>query len=174
MSIAKLSAALVVLPSRVLGSFDSLFLLGIRVWVGWDFLKSGLLKIGSWQNTLFLFQQEYHTPLLPPAVAAVAGTAGELAFPVLLFAGVASRLSALGLFAVNVMAVVSYAHVLLGEGFEAALAQHYLWGFSLLVLMVFGPGKLSIDYLIVRSVDRRPASGRDGAKPAAVHAVHAV
>jgi putative oxidoreductase len=173
MSIATISNALVLLPSRVLGSFESLFLLGIRLWVGWEFFKSGLLKIGSWQNTLFLFQQEYHTPLLPPAVAAVAGTAGELAFPVLLFVGVAGRLSALGLFAVNVMAVVSYAHVLLSEGFEAALAQHYLWGFALLVLILFGPGKLSADHLIVRSVGERPADAR-GAKPAASRAMHAV
>jgi uncharacterized membrane protein YphA (DoxX/SURF4 family) len=85
-----------------------------------------------------------------PAVAAVAGTTGELVFPLLLFVGLASRLSALGLFAVNVMAVVSYTHVLLTEGFEAALAQHYLWGFALLVLVVFGPGKLSLDYLGAR------------------------
>src|SRR4030095_255814 len=83
MFIAKLANVLIILPRRILGSLDSLFLLGIRLWVGWDFFKSGLLKIGSWQNTLFLFQQEYHTPLLPPVIAAVAGTTGELAFPVL-------------------------------------------------------------------------------------------
>ncbi len=174
MSIATLSNLLVVLPSRVLGSLESLFLLGIRFWVGWDFFKSGLLKIGSWQNTLFLFQNEYHTPLLPPAVAAVAGAGGELAFPVLLFAGIAGRLSAVGLFAVNVMAVVSYANVLLSEGFEAALAQHYLWGFALLVLIVFGPGKVSADYLIVRSAGVQPAGARDASKPATSQAAHAV
>jgi len=43
------------------------------------------------------------------------------------------------------MAVVSYAHVLLSEGFEAALGQHYLWGTLLLVLIVFGPGRWSLD-----------------------------
>jgi putative oxidoreductase len=147
MLIEKISIALVGVPTRVFGSFESLFLLGVRLWVGWEFFKSGLVKIGSWQTTLFLFREEYHTPLLPPAIAAVAGTAGELVFPLLLFAGVAGRLSALGLFAVNAMAVVSYAHVLLSEGFEAALAQHYLWGFALALLVVFGPGKLSVDHL---------------------------
>ena len=150
MSIAKVSNVLVDTPTRVFGSLESVFLLGVRLWVGWDFFKSGLIKIGSWPTTLFLVREEYHTPLLPPAVAAVAGTAGELVFPLLLFVGLAGRLSALGLFAVNVMAVVSYAHVLLTEGFEAALAQHYLWGFALLVLVVFGPGKLSLDYLGTR------------------------
>ena len=150
MSIAKISNVLVGVPTRVFGRLESVFLLAVRLWVGWDFFKSGLIKIGSWPTTLFLFREEYHTPLLPPAVAAVAGTTGELVFPLLLFVGLAGRLSALGLTAVNVMAVVSYAHVLLTEGFEAALAQHYLWGFALLVLIVFGPGKLSLDYLGAR------------------------
>jgi uncharacterized membrane protein YphA (DoxX/SURF4 family) len=35
--------------------------------------------------------------------------------------------------------------VLLTEGFEAALGQHYLWGFMLLVLVVFGPGRWALD-----------------------------
>ena len=54
------------------------------------------------------------------------------------------------------MAVVSYAHVLLSEGFEAALAQHVLWGFMLIVIATYGPGKVSLDYLLVR--DRAGAS----------------
>ena len=33
-------------------------------------------------------------------------------------------------------------------GFEAALAQHVLWGFMLIVLMVYGPGRISLDYLL--------------------------
>ena len=147
MSIARLHTLLVQVSSRVLGTLASPLLLVTRLWVSWEFLKSGWLKITSWQNTLFLFQNEYRVPVLPPYAAAVAGTAGELVFPVLLIVGVAGRLSAVGLFAVNVMAVVSYAHVLLTEGFEAAVGQHYLWGFALLVLAVFGPGRFSVDAL---------------------------
>jgi putative oxidoreductase len=150
MLLDKVSNALIGVPTRIFGSLESVFLLAVRLWVGWEFFKSGLIKISSWPTTLFLFREEYHTPFLSPAVAAVAGTAGELVFPVLLFAGIAGRLSALGLFAVNAMAVVSYAHVLLSEGFEAALAQHYLWGFALAMLVVFGPGKLSLDHLGTR------------------------
>ncbi len=59
--------------------------------------------------------------------------------------GLLGRYAAAGLFAVNVLAVVSYAHVLLAEGFEAALGQHYLWGFMLLVLTVVGPGRWAVD-----------------------------
>ena len=68
-------------------------------------------------------------------------------FPALLMAGFMGRYAAVSLFAVNVVAVVSYAHVLLAGGFEAALGQHYLWGFMLLVLAVFGPGRWSVDSL---------------------------
>ena len=122
-----------------------LLLLGLRLWVPWQFFKAGLVKVSDWQSTLWLFEEEYHVPLLPPAIAAAAGTAGELVFPVLLAAGLATRWAALGLSLVNVMAVVAYAHVVLGEGFEAALGQHWLWGTVLAVLFTFGPGRWSVD-----------------------------
>jgi len=131
--------------SRCMGWLASPLLLAIRLYVPWQFFKSGLLKLQGWDSTLYLFREEYHVPLLPPVAAAVAGTAGEIVFPVLLAAGLLTRYSAIGLSAVNVMAVVSYAHVLLSEGFEAALGQHYLWGSLLLVLAVFGPGRWSLD-----------------------------
>jgi putative oxidoreductase len=82
------------------------------------------------------------------------GTTGELVFPIFLILGLGGRFAALGLFAVNLMAVVSYAHVLLGEGFEAALGQHYLWGFMLMILAVYGPGRWSLDTLIANRVGR--------------------
>lgn len=131
-----------------------LLALGTRLWVSWQFFKSGLLKLQSWETTLFLFEDEYRVPLLSPEAAAWAGTAGEIVFPVLLALGLLGRVGALGLSLVNVLAVVSYAHVLLQEGFEAALAQHYLWAFMLLVLAVYGPGPLALDRLI------RPSSAR--------------
>ena len=133
---------------RALDSLQSPFALATRVYVSWQFLKSGWLKISNWDQTLSLFRDEYHVPLLPPPLAAVLGTAGELILPVLLIIGLAGRLSALGLFAVNAIAVISYAHVLLSKGFEAAVAQHYLWGFMLLVLVVYGPGSLSVDHFL--------------------------
>jgi uncharacterized membrane protein YphA (DoxX/SURF4 family) len=46
--------------------------------------------------------------------------------------------------------------VLLAEGFEAALAQHVLWGFMLLILIVCGPGRIAADsWLERRSAARR-------------------
>ena len=133
------------LAERATRPFESLLLLGTRLYVAWQFLKSGWLKVTDWETTLFLFKDEYHTPLLPPVAAAMAGTFGELIFPLLLILGLLTRYAAAGLFAVNVVAVVSYAHVLYSEGFEAAIGQHYLWGFMLLVVAIYGPGAWSAD-----------------------------
>jgi putative oxidoreductase len=138
--------------ARLLNPLQPLLLLGLRLWVSWQFLKSGWLKLGDWDSTLFLFQEEYRVPLLSPELAAVAGTFGELFFPLLLIFGILGRYAAIGLSAVNVLAVVSYSHVLLASGFEAALGQHYLWGLMLLVIVVFGPGSLSVQ----REASSRP------------------
>ncbi len=147
---------LIVLPERVLGSLESAFLAALRIWVGWEFFKSGWLKVTNWDSTLFLFREEYHVPLLPSNIAAVLGAGGELVFPVMLWLGIASRIGAVGLSAVNAMAVIAYAHVLFAEGFEAALGQHYLWGLALMVLIVHGPGRVSTDqWLIAHSPSRK-------------------
>jgi putative oxidoreductase len=125
-------------------------LLGTRLWVSWQFLKSGWLKLTTWDVTLELFRSEYQVPVLPPTVAAICGTFGELFFPILLMLGLFTRVGALGLFAVNALAVIAYWHVLGGEGFEAGLAQHILWGYMLAVIAVAGGGALSLDEKLAR------------------------
>lgn len=145
MNIFAVIARIAGMLDRGLKSLQPLVALATRCWVSWQFLKSGMLKLEDWETTLFLFQEEYHTPVLSPQLAAIVGTAGELIFPLLLIPGLFGRPAAVGLLAVNVMAVVAYAHVLLADGFEAALGQHYLWGFMLVILAVYGPGRLSLD-----------------------------
>jgi len=137
-----------------LDRLHSLLLLATRLYVGWQFTKSGWIKITSWDTTLGLFHDEYHVPLLPPDVAAVMGTCGELGFPILLYLGLFTRLGALGTFFVNTMAVISYRQVLFAEGYEAALDDHFLWGYMLLVVMVFGPGRISLDHWLERRAAR--------------------
>jgi putative oxidoreductase len=131
--------------ARLLDRLRPWLLLATRLWVSWQFLKSGWIKITTWDTTLLLFREEYHVPLLPPPLAAVCGAFGELFFPVLLVLGFFTRFGALGLFAVNAMAVISYWHVLGSEGYEAALAQHVLWGYMLAVIAVCGAGAVSLD-----------------------------
>jgi putative oxidoreductase len=136
---------------RGLDRLRSLLLLGTRLWVSWQFLASGWLKVTNWDSTVELFRSEYHVPLLPPYLAAVVGAFGELFFPILLVFGLFTRLGALGLFAVNAMALISYWHVLGQDGFEAARGQHYLWGYMLLVIATCGGGVFSLDTLLEKS-----------------------
>lgn len=120
--------------------------LAIRVYVAQVFFRSGLLKIGNWDGTLYLFRNEYRVPLLPPEAAAWLGTAAELALPPLLVLGLAARFAALSLFLFNLVAVASFWHVLREN--DAALASHFYWGLLLLVTLCHGPGTLSLDRLI--------------------------
>ncbi len=119
--------------------------LALRLWVANVFWKSGLTKIQSFETTVFLFTHEYHVPLLSPQVAATLGTFTELVFPVLLALGLAGRFSAAVLFIFNIVAVISYPDLN-----EFGLEQHQIWGLMLLVLVLHGPGKLSIDHWIAR------------------------
>ncbi len=134
--------------ARTLDHLRSLLLLFTRLWVSWQFLKSGWLKLTNWDVTLELFRNEYQVPLLSPTIAALLGTFGELIFPALLVCGLFTRVGALGLFAVNALAVVSYWHVLGNDGYEAALGQHILWGFMIAVIAIFGSGAIALDRVL--------------------------
>lgn len=117
----------------------------IRLWVANVFWKSGLTKIASWDSTLALFTYEYRVPLIPPELAAFLGTAVELSMPVLLVLGLGTRLGAGILFVFNIMAVISYPDLN-----EIGIKDHQYWGLLLLVPLLHGPGRLSIDHLLRR------------------------
>lgn len=142
-----MNASLISYGERVVGWLQAaahLVDLGIRLYVAEVFFRSGLLKIGNWNGTLYLFENEYKVPLLSPTLAAWLGTFGELFFPLLLALGLAARLSALALSVFNVVAVISFWHVLSGN--EAALMSHVYWGMLLLVTLCHGPGRVSVDH----------------------------
>lgn len=125
-----------------------LFDLAIRLYVAQVFVRSGWLKISDWSTTQLLFENDYHVPLLPSDVAAVAGATGELALPVLLVLGLAGRFGAAGLFVVNLVAATSFPDIS-----DLGLKDHVLWGALLLVTLFHGPGRLSVDHWLRR---RRP------------------
>ena len=124
--------------------FGDLF---IRVWVARVFLLAGLTKIQTWDTTVFLFSSEYNVPLLSPYWAAMSGTIVELVVPVLLLIGLFGRLPAVILFFFNIVAVVSYPYLLTEQG-TVGLNDHFYWGILLMVIMLHGPGKISLDFVI--------------------------
>ena len=119
--------------------------LGIRLWVANVFWKSGLTKLANWDATLALFTYEYRVPLLSPPLAASLATGAELVFPVLLAFGLGARLSAAVLFVFNYVAVISYPGLN-----EIGIKDHVYWGILLLVPLLYGPGKFSLDHFIRR------------------------
>lgn len=119
--------------------------LGLRLYLANVFFKSGWTKILSWDSTLYLFNDVYHVPLLPPDVAATMAASAELGLSVLLVLGLLGRFAASGLFILNIVAVISYADLS-----EAGLNQHLSWGILLGVLLILSRGQWSIDALLER------------------------
>ena len=143
--------------TRLTGALDALqplAALAARIYVAQVFFLSGLTKIRDWDTTVALFTDEYKVPLLPPALAALMGTTGELMLPVLLVLGLGGRFAALGLFVVNAVAVVSLSDIA-----PAALQQHIFWGSLLAGLAVYGPGAWSLERLVWPRVYRTGAAG---------------
>lgn len=138
-------ASLWALGRRSLDFASPLVDLAVRLVIAAVFFNSGLTKIANWDSTLYLFENEYAVPFLPPELAAWLGTAAELGLPVLLVLGLGTRFAALALFVFNIVAVISYPD--LGE---VGLKDHQYWGLFLLVTLFHGPGRLSLDHLIHR------------------------
>ncbi len=128
---------------RLLDWMSPLAILAVRLWVADVFWKSGLTKIQTWDSTLMLFQYEYAVPVISPQVAAYMGTGVELGMPVLLAFGLGGRFAAGVLFVFNIIAVISYPDLN-----AVGVTWHQTWGMLLLVPLMFGPGKISIDHFI--------------------------
>lgn len=127
--------------------------LAIRLWIARVFFNSGLTKIQDWDATLFLFQEEYRVPLLPTSVAALMGTTFELAMPVLLVVGLATRLAALPLIGMSL--VIQFVLGATNPAYDNV--EHFYWLFLLLAIAIRGPGAISLDHLLSRWIDsRRP------------------
>lgn len=132
---------------RAAGVFEriphDLIALVARIAVGTIFFRSGLTKIEGFSlrsSTFYLFENEYRLPVIPPEIAAYLATAAELSMPFLLWAGLMTRLSASVLL---VMTLVIQLFV-----YPNAFDTHGVWSVTLLYLMKYGPGRLSLDHFL--------------------------
>lgn len=120
----------------------------IRFWIAKVFFLSGLAKIQSFTVTTMLFQSEYQVPQLSPDCAATLAIIIELAIPPLLLVGLLGRLPAFILFFFNIAAVACYPFLWTTHG-AVGLREHTYWGLLLLMLLLHGPGKITLDNFIV-------------------------
>ena len=121
--------------TRYGGSGYQLF---IRLWMAQIFWESGLVKVQSWQTTLFLFEYEYQIPILGPVTAAYLGTAAELACPVLLAFGIGARFAAVPLFVMTCFIQFTYLDKM----------EHFYWMMLFAQIALRGGGHLSLDYAL--------------------------
>jgi len=93
-------------------------------------------------STFTLFEHDYALPLIPPWIAAYLAAFNEFTLSILLFVGLATRFSALGLL---IMTLVIEIFV-----YPDAYVLHGTWATILLMLVRFGPGKISLDHILAR------------------------
>lgn len=117
----------------------------LRIPIAGVFWQSGQTKIDGWHlasSAVELFKEEYKLPVIDPTIAAYLAAFAEHFFPVLLVLGLATRFAALSLL---IMTLVIEIFV-----YPDAWPTHGTWAACFLVLMMQGPGKVSIDHWIAR------------------------
>ncbi|TCD11454.1 DoxX family protein [Oricola cellulosilytica] len=140
---------------------------------GWNKLGEGLFgfldpSVGAFASILPSVMEQYGfnpaaVPFFPWHVIVLLGTWVEIVLPVMIVIGLFSRISALGMIVfIIVQSYVDVAHHGLEGKFVGAMFdrfpdaiifdQRLLWIFVLLMIVVNGPGRLSIDHLLRRRV----------------------
>lgn len=94
-----------------------------------------------------LFADEYKLPYISPEHAAYLTAGLEFLLPALLVLGLCTRLSALGLLAITLV-IQFFVYP------DAWWSTHAYWVALLLVIIVLGPGTLSLDHIIFRRFRR--------------------
>jgi NADH dehydrogenase FAD-containing subunit/uncharacterized membrane protein YphA (DoxX/SURF4 family) len=124
---------------RTLGPLLDLF---IRLWLAQSFFASGLVKAADWDTALRLATNEYPVSWLDPVSAAIIGLAIELVCPPLIAVGLLTRIAAVPLLILSL--VIQYAYV--------PLPENLFWALFFGLMIVRGPGALSLDRLVGAAV----------------------
>jgi putative oxidoreductase len=146
---------------RIVSAGQSPFLLVVRLYWGWWFTQTGWGKLHSLDKVT-----EFFTSLGIPAPHATAiFVAGfEFVGGILLGVGLLSRITALGIFIDMLVAYLTADREAFLSFFSSAdhdkfqAAAPFIFFFVALLILFFGPGRISLDTLFARKFDR-PASG---------------
>lgn len=125
----------------------------LRAALAVPFWRSGILKWDGFLHlkdtavTLFMEEFKLHLPGGPypfpaPTIMAFLSGCGEIAFPILLVLGLGARFAALGLLFMTVIVQLT-----VPDGWPV----HITWAAMALGIMAWGPGRVSIDYLVRRA-----------------------
>lgn len=155
-SMATLTTKIDSLTERVTSvfSFRDFMLLWLRLWIGKIFYDSGrtkaeggigegYLQINDFQGTLF--EEEYGIDFVDPEFMAQMALYGETFLPLMLFAGLGARVGALGLLGMTIFIQVFV--------YPAHFYEHATWAAALLVVMIFGAGRISLDQIFRKKIN---------------------
>jgi len=124
----------------------TLLAIPLRLALATVFWNSAMAHLANWQTTLYLFASEYKVPVLPPDLAATMAVSIEVSTPVLLVLGLLTRPAALVLLGMTTVIEVFV--------YPQAWPTHIQWAAMMLILLCRGPGKLSLDYLVRRWIEK--------------------
>ncbi|MEM7197604.1 MAG: DoxX family protein, partial [Pseudomonadota bacterium] len=110
------------------------------------FLASGILKLNNFDNALFLFELEHPVPFLSAFWAALLVTFAETVLAAMVALGLFARLSAIPL-----LCIAMVIQFVVGEAIPAFQNDiHYFWMLTAGLIIIRGPGAISVDYLLVK------------------------
>jgi len=120
------------------------FALAVPFWRSGILKWDGFLQLSDTAVTLFTDEFMLHLPGGPypfpaPTLMAFLSGSGEIILPILLVLGLATRFAALGLLCMTVIVELT-----VPDGWPV----HITWAAMALGIMAWGPGRLSIDYLL--------------------------
>jgi len=135
-----------------LSKLKDLHLLAVRLILSYGFYNPAMMK---WQNINSIAEWFGEIGIPLPTLNAYLAATTEMAGVVLLTLGLASRIISIPLIFVMIVAIVT-THI--GNGFEAGnngfeIPVYYI--LLLLVILIYGAGKLSVDYLVRVKFDKK-------------------
>ena len=151
---------------RCLGYLQPVLLLALRLYFGFGFIKAGLGKLQDVQTTAGFFA-DWGIPL-PALNVYLAGTT-ECVCGLLLLLGVASRVVTIPLIGTMLVAYATahteVVHALWSNPNLFVKAPPFLYLLTAVIVLVFGPGVLSLDGLLGRLLGRKERRGVDAGRP---------
>jgi len=117
------------------------FALAVPFWKSGILKWDGFLRLNDTAVTLFTDEFMLHLPGGPYPFPAPAVSCAEITFPILLVLGLATRFAALGLLFMTLVVELT-----VPDGWPI----HITWAAMALAIMAWGPGRVSLDYLIRR------------------------
>ncbi len=137
--------------ANLLSKLQSPFLLAVRLYWGWHFFLTGRGKLMNIDRTAGFFAS-LNIPM-PKLNAMVAGST-ECFGGLLLLLGLGSRIITLPLAFTMVIAYVTADHEALANIFNDSdkfvTAAPFLFLYAALLILIFGPGKFSLDALLCK------------------------